>query len=69
MPATYQPVVEEAANTAGLGLANLSTHAPAWCAAKILRCTSIQKSNTDPQKDFLPLDPEVWCIRKIVGLL
>lgn len=37
--------------------------------AKILRCTSIQKSNTDPQKDFLPLDSEVWCIRKIVGLL
>lgn len=36
--------------------------------AKILRCICIQKSNTDPQKDFLPLDSEVWCIRKIVGL-
>ena len=36
--------------------------------AKILKCLSIEKLNTDAQKNFLPLDNEVWCVRKIVGL-
>lgn len=36
--------------------------------AKILRCLSIDAANTDVQLSFLPMDSEVWCLRKIVGL-
>lgn len=36
--------------------------------AKILRCLSAHFSNSDPNKNFLPGDSEVICLRKIVGL-
>lgn len=37
--------------------------------AKILKCLSIEKLNADPQKSFLTNDNDVWCVRKIIGLL
>ncbi|NBW10615.1 MAG: hypothetical protein EBR82_21580 [Caulobacteraceae bacterium] len=37
--------------------------------AKILRCLSLEKVNTDATKNFMPSDNAVWCVRKIVGLL
>jgi hypothetical protein len=36
--------------------------------AKILRNRCSEAGNTNPQNDFMPLDSEMACLRKIVGI-